>query len=75
MLGHDYIPVNLKSVAVSHPLQCGLENSAACVCRERASAMVAAEGDEVALSAVVETRQSPGHEGNLVCRAGHVRDV
>jgi hypothetical protein len=66
MLGHDYVPVNLKPEAAPHALQGGLEDSSAGVGGEQRTAMVAAERDEVTLPAVVKTRESPSHEDNLV---------
>ena len=46
--------VNVESVTAPHPVQGGLEDSAACACCKQATAMVTAECDEMTLSAVVE---------------------
>jgi len=56
MLRHDDVPVNLKPEPASHALQGGLEDSSACVRGKQPAAMIAAEGDEMTLPAVVKTR-------------------
>jgi hypothetical protein len=66
MLWHDDIPINLKPETTPHALQGGLEDSSAGVSGKQPVAMVAAERDEMTLPAVVKTRESPWHDGNLV---------
>jgi len=46
----------VKPETVPHPLQGWLEGSPACVRGKQPTAMVAAEGDEMTLPAVVKTR-------------------
>jgi len=67
MLGHDDVPLNLESVTVPHSLQTWLEGSAACFCCEESRAVVAAECDEMTLSAVAEACKFPWHKDNSAC--------
>src|SRR5438270_13031598 len=61
MLRHDDVPVDLKFEAAPHALQGRLEDSAACVCCKQAPAMVTAECDEMTLTTLLKTNQSPWH--------------
>ena len=70
MLRHDHISVDLKVEGVPYALQGRLKDSSSCVGGEQRAAMVAAEGDEVTLTTVLEPRQSPWHEDNLALFAG-----
>ncbi len=70
MLRHDHISVDLKVEGVPYALQGRLKDSSACVGGEQRAAMVAAEGDEVTLTTVLEPCQSPWHEDNLALFAG-----
>ncbi len=70
MLRHDCVSVNLKPETAPHALQGSLEDSAAFVGGKQAAAMVAAESNEVTLTTVLETRESPWHGDNLALFAG-----
>jgi len=69
MLRHNYIPVNLKPETVADALQGQLKDSA-CIGGKQKTTMVAAERDEVALTTVRKTRESPWHEDNLAFFTG-----
>ncbi len=70
MLRHDYVAVNVKPVITPHPLQGRLEDSSDFVGSKQTTTVVTAERDEMTLAAVVEARQSPWHEHNLVRQSG-----
>jgi hypothetical protein len=66
MLRHDDVAINAEPVVPAHALQCGLEDAAARVRCKQATAMVAAECDEVTLASVLKAFESRGHGDNLV---------
>ena len=75
MLWHDYIAINVESVATPDSLQGRLEDSEAFVGGKQPTAVVTAESDEMTLTTLVKTRQTPRHEDNLACQPGPVCDV
>src|SRR5579863_3888940 len=61
MLRHDHVPVNPKSEAAPHPLQSRFEDLSARLGGQKPTAIVTAECDEMTLTTLVKTCQSPRH--------------
>lgn len=65
VIRHHDVTVNAESKTSADTFECQLEDSSARIASEERPTMIAAEGNEVTLSAFVKTLQSPRHESNL----------
>jgi hypothetical protein len=63
VLGHDDVSDDNELVTLAHTFECGFEQ-VSCGCgSEIWQAVVAAEGEEVEISGLVETTETLGHRG------------
>jgi hypothetical protein len=75
MLGHHDIAINVQSIITPHSFYSCLKDSAAYVRYKQPTAVIAAECDEMTLTTLLKTCESPGHEDNLVRQSETVCDV